>query len=63
MTTTATATAQVLPMNVNGVSVDELSKTVDAIKAARPSRNSHFAFATNGWMLPTTGRPWTRCTV
>ena len=42
------ATAEKLSAIINGVNVNNLFTTIDAIKAARPLRNSNSAFRTSG---------------
>jgi len=50
----------VQPNFVNGVAVDQLVQTINAIKATRPSRNSSFAFAINGQRELAIARAWIR---
>jgi len=49
MTNTETVTADVLPKNVNGVAVDDLAKTVDAIKATPAIAKFNFRIR-NQWL-------------
>jgi uncharacterized OsmC-like protein len=49
MTNVGTATAQVLPTIVNGVEVDDLSKTIDAIKATPAIAKFNFRIH-NQWL-------------